>query len=235
MNEGRHTPMSSKAMSVGLAAGVAALLLAAPAGAHITTDPAGGPADGFATIGFQVPHGCDDSPTTRIRIQIPRNVPSVTPGRNAFWDLTTKEGPKDEVELHGETITRGVSEVIYTAKQPLPPHELDVLPLSLKLPAGEPGDVVRFPTIQECAEGRTAWIQIPAEGESEDDLESPAPAVVLAAAGDAHGAEPAVDVEPAASTPADDDGAPVWLVVVALALGAAGLLAGIGGLLRGGR
>jgi periplasmic copper chaperone A len=246
--------MSVKTMSIVLATGAAALMLAAPAAAHITIDPAEGPNDGFATVGFQVPHGCEESPTTRVRIQIPPSVPSVTPGRNPFWNLQTKEGPKDEVELHGETITRGVSEVTYTAKTPLPPHELDVLTLSLKLPAGEAGDVVYFPTIQECAEGRTRWIQVPAEGESGEELESPAPSITLAAAEGGHGAAAEegedgaaaeggegqvadVDTASAAAAPAgeDDEGAPVWLAVTALVIGALGLLAGIGGLLRGRR
>ena len=119
--------------------GALTLGLASPAAAHITVDPAEAPADGFATINFQVPHGCEESPTTRLRIQIPPSVPSVTPGRSPFYDLTTKEGKKDKVELHGETITRGVSEVIYTAKVPLPPHDLDVIPMSMKLPAGQGG------------------------------------------------------------------------------------------------
>jgi uncharacterized protein YcnI len=228
--------MSIKATLTALAAGAGATLaFAAPAGAHIEIDPPEGPADGFATIGFQVPHGCDDSPTTRVRIQVPPSVPDVTPQRNAFWTLTTKEGRKDEVELFGETVTRGVSEVTYTAKEPLPPHELDVLSLSVKLPAGKPGETVYFPTVQECAKGETRWIQIPAAGESEDDLESPAPAITLTAA--QGGEQQVANADPAAaaaSVAASDDGddAPMWLVVVALVLGALGLVTGIGGALR---
>ena len=238
--------MRTKTMRTAVATGALALGLAAPAAAHITADPGEAPADGFATVGFQVPHGCEDSPTTRLRIKIPPSVPSVTPGRNAFWDLATKEGRKDKVELHGETITKGVSEVIYTAKQPLPPHQLDVLPISLKLPAGKAGDSVYFPTIQQCAEGETAWIQIPAEGESGEELESPAPAVVLTAGQGEHGASGTDEAQPeeasaegeedagvqtAGASVEDDEGAPMWLVIVALALGALGALAGIGGLM----
>ena len=145
------------------AAGATALSLGAAgtAAAHISPNPAEAPSDGFATIAFQVPHGCEDSPTTRLRIQIPPSVPSVTPGRSPFYTLTTKEGKKDKVELHGETITTGVSEVIYTAKQPLPPHELDMLPISMKFPAGKEGESVHFPTIQTCAEGKRAGSRFP--------------------------------------------------------------------------
>ena len=176
----------------------------------------------------------------------------MTPQRSPFWSISTKEGKKDPVELHGEEITRGVSEVTYTAKQPLDPHQLDFLGMSVKLPAGEEGESIYFPTIQKCAEGQTRWIQIPAAGESGEELESPAPAVVLTAAGGGHGGssgdepvssddaqEPASGgEEPASAAPAaasaevadEGDGAPVWLAIVALVVGALGLLAGIGGL-----
>ena len=110
---------------------------------------------------------------------MPPSVPSVTPAVHPLWDLATKGGKKDGVELHGETVTRGVSEVIYTAKQPLPPDRLDLVTMSVKLPVGEEGESVYFPTVQSCEKGQNRWIQIPAEGESADDLEEPAPAVVL--------------------------------------------------------
>lgn len=224
----------SRTACIGALTGTLTLAVAGVASAHITTDPAVGPSDGYATLGFQVPHGCEESPTTQLRIQIPPSVPTATPAVHPLWDVETKEGRKDPVDLHGEKVTRGVSEIIYTARQPLPSDRLDVLPVSVKLPPGE-GETVYFPTIQRCAEGQTRWIQIPSEGESVDDLESPAPSVTLEAAEGAHGAdepaqtadaEPASEVEAAGTVAGDDEGAPVWLVVVALAVGAAGLLAG---------
>ena len=217
--------MTTRTIRTAALAGALTLALAGPAAAHITADPGEAPADSYATLDFGVGHGCEDSPTTRVRIQIPPSVPSVTPRRSPFWDISTKEGRKDPVELHGEEITRGTSEVAFTAKQPLDPHQLDVLTLSVKLPAGNAGDTVHFPAIQECAKGQTRWIQIPAEGESEEDLESPAPAVVLTAAG---GGDEPVSSDAA---PASDGGAPIWLAVVALVIGALGLFAGIGALL----
>jgi periplasmic copper chaperone A len=228
--------MMRRTTIAGALAGALTLALATAASAHITTDPAVGPSDGYATIAFQVPHGCEGSPTTQVRIQIPPSVPSVTPAVHPLWEVDTKKGKKDPVELHGEQITRGVSEVIYTARRPLPPDRLALLPISVKLPAGKPGEPVYFPTIQTCSKGETRWIQIPAEGESEEDLESPAPAVTLQAAEGGHGAaadgargqEAAADPTQAAgvATADDDEGAPVWLAAAALAVGAAGLLAG---------
>lgn len=228
---------------VAAATGALTLALAGSAGAHITANPGEAPSDGYATVSFEVPHGCEESPTTQVRIQIPPSVPSVTPAVHPLWDVSTKEGRKERVELHGETITRGVSEVTYTAKRPLPPDRLDSFPISLKLPAGEEGESIYFPTIQHCEKGQTRWIQIPAEGESAEELEEPAPAVVLTAAEGGHGRaaadeesseQPAASVQ-GASVGNDDDGAPIWLAITGLVVGALGLLAGIGGLTAGRR
>jgi hypothetical protein len=100
--------------------------------------------------------------------------------------------------------------------------------MSLKMPAGKPGEPIYFPTIQKCAQGEMRWVQIPADGESEDDLESPAPAVVLTAAEAEH--EPASTEVSTAGTSIDDDPAPEWLTIVALVLGALGAATGVAGL-----
>ena len=51
----------------------------------------------------------------------------------------------------------------------------------------KPGAVLYFPAIQRCAKGITRWIDIPAQGQSSEDLKEPAPALTLgpkAAGGD---------------------------------------------------
>ena len=236
--------MSSITTRVAAATGALTLALAGSAAAHITANPGEAPTDSYATLRFDVGHGCEESPTTEVRIKVPPSVPSATPAVHPLWDVATKEGKKDKVELHGETITRGVREVTYTAKQPLPPDRLDSLTLSVKLPAGEEGESVYFPTVQSCEKGQNRWIQIPAEGESAEELESPAPTVVLTAAEGGHGgaassdgersAQPAASVQ-AASVSSEEDGAPMWLAITAFAVGALGLLAGIGNWMAGRR
>jgi uncharacterized protein YcnI len=222
------------------ATAVVSLCAAAPAAAHITLDPGDAPVDGYATLQLQVPHGCDGSATKAVRVQIPKSVPSVTPQVHPGWEVTTKEGPKNPVELHGETVSRGVSEVTWTATdaEPLPDDRLDLFGMSVKLPAGKAGDVVYFPTVQECVRGEGAWIQVPAAGESEDELEMPAPAVTLTAASDGHGdTAPVADDAVAASTATstDDDGPSTGLVIAALVLGGLGLLTGLVALIGGRR
>jgi len=220
-----------------LAAAVAtSLIAAAPAAAHVTIAPAEAPADGYAALQVQVPHGCDGSPTKAIRVQIPESVPSVTPQIHPGWEVTTEEGPKDAVELHGETVTRGVKEVIWTAADagPLPDERLDLFGMSVKLPAGKAGDPVYFPAVQQCVKGKTGWIQIPQAGESEDDLESPAPAVVLTASEVEHGHSDSGE-QTAEAEGSDDDGPSTGLAIAALVLGGLGLLTGLAALIRGRR
>jgi uncharacterized protein YcnI len=238
--------MRLKTTTVAAASAALTLALAGTAGAHVTAAPGEGASDGFTTQTFSVGHGCEGSPTTQLRIQVPPSVATATPIVHPLWDVSTKEGKKDPVELHGEKITSGVSEIVYTAKDPLPEGRLAQFAVSLKLPAGEEGDVLHFPTVQKCEKGAHRWIQIPAEGESGEELEEPAPSVVLTAAeGEEDAAakddaktdtEPVANVQ-AAAVPAgeDDEGAPVWLAVVALGVGALGLIAGIAGLRAGRR
>lgn len=211
--------------AAGIVAAAAVLTLVGSAAAHVTASPEEAEAGGYARLEFGVPHGCEGSPTIRVRVQIPDTVPSVTPQRNPLWSLSTKEGSKQPTEAHGETITKGISEVIWTARQPLPDHELDVLGMSVLLPDA-PGEAIYFPTIQECDRGEERWIQVPAEGESAEELESPAPQVVLTAA-DGHGSEASMQVDAG-----DDDGAPAWLAIAALVVGALGLVVGAAALAR---
>lgn len=229
--------MKSK-ITIGAIAGAAALLALPPlASAHVTVTPTEAPADSYAKLVFSVPHGCDGSATTRVSVQIPESIPSVTPQRSPFWELSTKQGPKEEVELHGETITKGVSEVTWTATEPLPDDELDELGLEVKLP-NEPGEELTFPAIQKCEQGETRWIEVPGPGETEDDLEAPAPVLALtevAEEGHAAGEEPEGATEPGEgdeeATSDDDDSN--GLSIAALVVGGLGLLAGGSSLIRG--
>lgn len=225
--------MNLKKLTTGAAlAALAALLLAAPAPAHITIEPATSPADGFATLQFSVPHDCEGSPTRSVRVRIPDTVPYVKPLRHPLWRLEIKEGPKQRTELFGETITRGPSEVTWTTEQPLPNEQLDVLAMSVKLPA-TPGQTLNFPTIQQCVEGVHRWIQVPAEGQNPDDLEEPVPTVELTAAEGGHGGSSGggEQDEEAEAAEDDDDDASQGLGLLALGIGALGLVTGGTGLL----
>jgi uncharacterized protein YcnI len=210
---------------------LAALAITGPASAHVTVTPSETAAGAYTILTVSVPHGCDGSPTTKIAIKTPDDIIEVTPTRNPFYDVekVTTKLDKPITAEDGDQITQRTSEVVYTAKTPLPDGERDTFELSLQIPEDAAGKTLVFPTIQTCQKGETAWTEVPAAGQAEDDLEHPAPAfeVTGASSGDAHGAAATSDrTEPVSSTTdSDDDGN---------GLAIAGLVAGLLGLVLGG-
>jgi periplasmic copper chaperone A len=226
-----------------LAAVAGVVALAAPVGAHISPTEDEYAAGSFALIELSVPHGCGESPTTGIAIQIPEPINSVTPTVNPGWDVEiVMEDLAEPIDAgDGEQITERVSEVDYTTDSPLPPHLRTSFTLSLQIP-DVPGDTLSFPVIQTCEEGQTDWIEVPAEGQDPEELEHPAPAISVVAGdgSDGHVAEAdeatddaatddaaTVDGEQAAAVSVDDsdDGSDA-LAIVALVVGALGLVVG---------
>ncbi|WP_457186186.1 YcnI family copper-binding membrane protein [Nocardioides sp. P5_E3] len=218
-----------------------ALSLAAPAGAHVTATPSTAAAGAYTVVTFSVGHGCEGSPTTKIEIQVPESVLSVTPSRNPFYDVEKTIEKLDEpvADAHGNEVTERTASIVYTASTPLPDGERDAFELSFQLPDAE-GETLSFPTIQTCEKGETGWTEVPADGQDAEELESPAPAfeIVAAEAGghdDDAAAEPAADdaagaddTDASADASADDAGDS------SSALGWAGLVAGLLGLAAGG-
>jgi uncharacterized protein YcnI len=203
------------------------ILIAGPAWAHVTVSPVEAGPDSFATLTFQVPHGCDGSGTVSLAVQIPAGVVSVKPQVKAGWEITIEEGALPEpVDYFGETLTEGVLSVTWTGG-PLEDRYMDEFGMSVKLPNTE--GPLFFPAIQTCEQGETAWIQIPAEGQTEEDLEEPAPAVVLEVGAGGHsegGTEAAGEDATATGDGENEDSATDPLIVTALVVGGLGLLAG---------
>lgn len=173
---------------VALGVGGAALLAVAglaPASAHvgITAEETAAGAHTLLTVGFS--HGCEGSPTTKISISVPEEITSIAPGMNYGWtvekvmesEATPAATPAEGA--HGEG--GRVSEIIYTAKEPVPDGFYGQFLLSVQLPEDAEGETLYFPVIQTCEEGETAWVQIPEEGQEDDELEAPAPGVTITA------------------------------------------------------
>ncbi|PSL36993.1 uncharacterized protein YcnI [Labedella gwakjiensis] len=213
------TRPSARVLAVGGVAGLA-LVFAAPlaASAHVGVTPDTTAAGSYANLTFAVPHGCDGSPTTEIRITIPESVITVTPTVNPNWDVA---------EVPSESDPDYTSAVVYTAKTPLADGLRDTFTLSVPLPSGEAGDVLEFPVLQTCEVGSTEWDQETVAGEEEP--EHPAPAIVLTAAeadgGHGHGAMESTDADDGTTSADSADPA----VGTAIGLGAAGLVVGIAG------
>jgi uncharacterized protein YcnI len=218
------------------------LSLVTPAGAHVTATPSTAAAGAYTVVTFSVGHGCEGSPTTRIEIQVPESVLAVTPTRNPYYEVEKTMVDLDEpvADAHGNEVTERVGSIVYTADTPLPEGQRDTFELSFQLPDAE-GEMLTFPTVQTCQEGETGWVEVPAEGQDADELDSPAPGFeILPAGDDAHGAgggaEEAEESAEQASADGDDAGGPAEAAAPeagSSALGWAGLVAGLLGLAAG--
>jgi uncharacterized protein YcnI len=153
-----------------------ATLMATSASAHVTLE------NRQATIGagykavFAVPHGCAGSATTKIRVQIPEGVIAVKPMPKAGWSVEVIKGKyAAEYDFHGTKYSEGVKEVVWSGGK-LPDDYYDEFLTGVL----KPDTVLYFPTVQECEQGVSRWIDIP-EGDHAARMEGkwPAPGVKL--------------------------------------------------------
>ncbi len=160
------------------AAASAAAATATPALAHVGLATGKAPAGSSYKAVLVVPHGCAGSATVALRVQIPDGVVGSKPMPKAGWTVTTVVRKLAQpIEHEGATITEDVREIDWTGGN-LPDSFYDEFVFVAELP-DTPGKVLRFPAIQECAKGTVRWIDIPAEGQSEDDVKAPAPSLTL--------------------------------------------------------
>lgn len=217
--------------------GAAALLLAGAGGAaaHVGVTPDKTDANSYALLTFGIPHGCGESGTTKVAITLPAELNDAQPTVNPNWTVekVTEQLPEPRKLADGSSITKRTSQIVYTARQPLP-HELrDALVLSVKLPDAA-GTTLHFPTLQTCETGQTDWSQIAKDGEDPHSLEAPAPSfTVTAAASSGHG-ESAGASHPAGQATEGTEQAAAVTDSGAGARSWAGLAAGAGGLVLGG-
>jgi uncharacterized protein YcnI len=163
------------------AIGMTAIVLstAMPASAHFGVTANTTAAGSYALLNFSTSHGCEGSPTTQVTISIPEGFTLVRPGMNYGWTVeVVRDEAKTVTDSHGNE-TNPVSEVVYTAKEPLADGFYDSFNVQVQLP-DMVGETIYFPVIQTCEVGENAWIQIPAEGDEDgEELESPAPSITI--------------------------------------------------------
>src|ERR687892_283686 len=106
----------------GVGAGIGlAIAAAGSASAHVSIEDGQVVAGESPIVTFAFSHGCEGSPTTEVRIQMPESIPTVAPTINPGWDAEKRTEALDTPTegSHGEQITERVSEVVYTAHTPI--------------------------------------------------------------------------------------------------------------------
>jgi uncharacterized protein YcnI len=172
-----------------LAAGLAVTALATPALAHVTLEQSAAPVGSFYKAVLRVGHGCDQSPTVRLRVTIPEGVISVKPMVKAGWTLEVKRGAyaKPYSFLHGAKFNEGAKEITWSGGN-LPDAYYDEFVLQAFI-AGElpPGETLYFPVVQECEKGAHHWTAVPSADKPNEKLGDPAPGLKLLQKSKGHG------------------------------------------------
>lgn len=207
---------------------------AGPASAHITVDPKEATQGGYGRFAFRVPNESDTDSTTKVEIFLPENAPlgSVSTMLVPGWTAEVEKRTLDEpVEVHGSQITEAIAKITWTAQPEagIGPGTFQEFPVSVgPLPTV---DTMVFKALQTYSDGTVVrWIDEPTADGVEP--EAPAPVLELAVAADADPAAAQDGTPAAAADGATDDAAAGE--GLAVGLGVAGLVAGLGGLVLGG-
>jgi uncharacterized protein YcnI len=153
------------------AMGAVACLLAAsvPTFAHVTLERQEAPVGSSYKAILRVPHGCDGSATTAIRVRVPAGLIVVKPMPKPGWQLETKRAPYEKPYMfYGAPITEGVTEIAWSGGK-LPDEYYDefvfVGTIAEELGGGQ---TIYFPVVQQCEKGVHRWIEIPTGAPSHD-------------------------------------------------------------------
>lgn len=222
------------------AAGIVALVGAAPAFAHVTAQPGTATRGGYSVVTFRVPNENDTAGTIGLTVTLPTDHPisSVRTTPIAGWTSTsTMVTLNPPVQSGGRTITKTVGTVTWTATagNKIAPGQYLDFPVSL----GPMPDVpeVMLPAKQTYDNGTVVdWSQPPNADGSEPEHPAPSVTLVPAAPGsDPHSMAMAMGgtAESRTAAPSSTDTTARWLGGAGLIVGALGLGVGGGAVLRG--
>lgn len=148
-------------MSAKFIALLGSLLLSSFAAAHVTLETREAQAGSSYKAVLRVPHGCDGSATTGIRVQLPEGFRAAKAMPKAGWTLSTLKKAVTPYDSHGKQISSDVVEISWQGGK-LPDDQYEEFVFRGNLPAQ--GEMAWFKVLQSCEQGRTDWVEIPANG-----------------------------------------------------------------------
>ncbi len=210
------------------------LAAASPAAAHVTVNPKEETQGGYARVAFRVPNESDTASTTKVEVFLPEKSPIASVSTMAVpgWTVAVTRGkPATPVKAHGADVAEVVTKLTWTASPAavIKAGQFQEFPVSLG-PLPEVDRLV-FKSLQTYSDGTVVrWIEEPVAGGEEP--QNPAPVLTLAKAA-VNGVKgtppPALTVQTAERAVEDDARGGLGV-----GLGAAGLVAGLAGLVLGG-
>jgi uncharacterized protein len=221
-------------ITIASAVTLGALAVPAVAQAHVTLQPKTAAAGAYVVEDVRVPNETDDAVTTKVAVQFPEGFASASYQAIPGWTVkVVKEKLATPVKTDDGEITEGVKTITWTATSKadgIAPGQFQDFPLSVQIP-GKAGDTLTFKALQTYSDGTVArWIGAP-------DADKPAPQVQVTEAADDHHAAAAPAAAGTATTEnasapavapgsADDSDDSSTLAIIALVVGALGLVAG---------
>ncbi len=218
-----------------------ALAVPVVAQAHVTLQPKTAAAGAYVVENVRVPNETDDAVTTKVAVQFPEGFAEASYQMVPGWSVkVVKEKLATPVKTDDGEVTEGVKTITWTATskaEGIAPGQFQDFPLSVQIP-GKAGDTLTFKALQTYSDGTVArWIGAP-------DADKPAPQVQVTEAVEDHHAGAATGgtattgdaattenaSAPAAAVDSSDDSDSNTLAIIALIVGALGLLAGGAGL-----
>jgi len=160
--------------------------LALAAQAHVTLEYPVATAGQNYKATFKIGHGCGASPTRVVEVRIPAGVRGAKPMPKPGWTLAvTREKLAQPYQSHGRSVNEDTTRIRWTAQTEasmLPSGFYDEFVLVGTLPAQ--AGMLYWPVLQQCVQGQMAWHEIPAQGQTWGELQSPAaPLELMPAAG----------------------------------------------------
>ena len=149
--------------------------------AHITLETQQAPVGSGYKAVMRVPHGCNGSATTAIRVRIPEGLLGVKPMPKTGWKLDVTTGKYSKTYLlRGAKVNEGVTEVSWSGGNLSNQYYDEFVFTGVISDDLGPGQSVYFPVVQECEKGTERWIDIPAPGSGDQSNSStPAPSLKL--------------------------------------------------------
>jgi uncharacterized protein YcnI len=200
-----------------------ALALPAAAGAHVTIQPTQAPAGASTVLAVRVPNERDDASTVGVDVRLPPGFVSASWEAVPGWKVrAVKQKLSTPIQTDDGPIDEQVGEIVWTASSKsagVQPGEFRDFPLSVLLP-GKAGQTLTFKALQTYSNGEVVrWIGAPGADE-------PAPQLKLIPASSTT-TRPRQSAAAQAPAAAADDDSSNGLSIVALVIGALGLLIGI--------
>ena len=164
--------------TVSLLAAVAAalvLLTAGPASAHVTIPGTAEKGADDAIVTLSVPNEIDGASTTKVQVQMPKDVTlaSVSPQAKAGWTTTTTMRHLAKPVTTDDGTFSDVVDTVTWQGGSIGPGEFDTFSLAVA-PLPSDKDELSFPTIQTYSNGTVvSWIDVPPASGPEPDHPQP--------------------------------------------------------------